>query len=428
MFKEREQSLELQRENDGLRIQEVEDRKKIRDLLAMTQPVQQEVTYFKDSRPEAITKLALKSQYMTNVGRTLPGKRSMSKDSGTRKRKIELQLPSTAGRRGSSRVMHPKIQVDSTAVVIEDVAENKPLNNAEHRTHDERQMNPGYIHPSKRVQKSNTLRTLFLPHEKVDSLLLTVESLQATLEEQKRISREREEQMLKERDVMIAEERARLESDRLSIKKLQQELNEREAFLAKMTNEYVVQRHNHNIAERALVEEVERLRAENQTLELKVQEVAQHYKQEAKMIALAAREKSDQFASHFRQQAIERENQVIQLQKENASIHADYEVRFKNLENRAQKLRDERDEMTRRRKLEREGYQNDIVLMKKDIRTLEAKLYKSIAFHLPPHEGSEIAEFLHYNAEIEDEIRMINERLMTVEREMKRTRINGIKA
>ena len=43
LFDEREQVLKLQAENDQLLIQEMEDRKRIQHLLALTQPVTQEV-------------------------------------------------------------------------------------------------------------------------------------------------------------------------------------------------------------------------------------------------------------------------------------------------------------------------------------------------------------------------------------------------
>ncbi|EGD80522.1 hypothetical protein PTSG_01113 [Salpingoeca rosetta] len=54
LFQEREHVLRLYAENDRLKLQEVEDRKKIKKLLAMSQPLEHETTYFQDpsrSRP-----------------------------------------------------------------------------------------------------------------------------------------------------------------------------------------------------------------------------------------------------------------------------------------------------------------------------------------------------------------------------------------
>ena len=56
LFDEREQVLKLQAENDQLKIQELEDRRRIQHLLALTQPVSQEVTFFRDCRPAKMTR------------------------------------------------------------------------------------------------------------------------------------------------------------------------------------------------------------------------------------------------------------------------------------------------------------------------------------------------------------------------------------
>ena len=51
LFDERQQILKLKKENDLLRIKEVEDRKKISELLSMTNSVEEEVVMYKDLRP-----------------------------------------------------------------------------------------------------------------------------------------------------------------------------------------------------------------------------------------------------------------------------------------------------------------------------------------------------------------------------------------
>jgi len=54
LFEEREKVLRLAAENDELRVRELEDRKRIQHLLALTQPVGQEVTYFRSAKPEKV--------------------------------------------------------------------------------------------------------------------------------------------------------------------------------------------------------------------------------------------------------------------------------------------------------------------------------------------------------------------------------------
>jgi coiled-coil domain-containing protein 77 len=55
LFEERQRLLALQAENDDLKLQEVQDRKRIQQLLAMTQPYEQEMTYDKATAPQTVT-------------------------------------------------------------------------------------------------------------------------------------------------------------------------------------------------------------------------------------------------------------------------------------------------------------------------------------------------------------------------------------
>ena len=78
LFKEREQALQLLAENDQLKIQEIEDRRKIQHLLALTKPVAQEVTFYRDCRPNKVTKFSATqphsnetSKLMVNVAMAL---------------------------------------------------------------------------------------------------------------------------------------------------------------------------------------------------------------------------------------------------------------------------------------------------------------------------------------------------------------------
>lgn len=65
LFQEREHVLRLFAENDRLKIQEVEDRKRIQHLLTLSQPLGGEITYFRkktSQKPVVIQHKNLKSQ------------------------------------------------------------------------------------------------------------------------------------------------------------------------------------------------------------------------------------------------------------------------------------------------------------------------------------------------------------------------------
>ena len=62
LFEQKERVLKLQEENDALTIQEMEDRRRIQHLLALTQPVTEEVTFFRDCRPGKMTRFPVSNQ------------------------------------------------------------------------------------------------------------------------------------------------------------------------------------------------------------------------------------------------------------------------------------------------------------------------------------------------------------------------------
>lgn len=72
LFEEREQVLQLQAENDALKAQELEDRRRIQHLLALTQPVTQEVTFFRDCRPGKSTVLPVQCVGGVGAGASSP--------------------------------------------------------------------------------------------------------------------------------------------------------------------------------------------------------------------------------------------------------------------------------------------------------------------------------------------------------------------
>ncbi|CAD8159350.1 unnamed protein product [Paramecium octaurelia] len=56
LFEERQARLKLQKENDALKVRELEDKKKIAELMAMIEPIEEQVVLSKDLRPEVTTK------------------------------------------------------------------------------------------------------------------------------------------------------------------------------------------------------------------------------------------------------------------------------------------------------------------------------------------------------------------------------------
>ena len=141
---ERERCARLQAENDELRIQESEDRRKIQHLLSLVEPVMQDVTYVRDAPPETMA----------------------------------VHPHARATTRSSPAARPPPVASSSAAA-------------AERR----------------RRRRTRVLRTVYLPNEKVDSLLLTIESLRSQLSAQERLASVAA--LLEDRRLRISEEHAR---------------------------------------------------------------------------------------------------------------------------------------------------------------------------------------------------------------------------
>lgn len=129
LFEERQRLLLLQAENDELKLQEIQDRQRIQQLLAMTQPLEQTVTYKQGGPPNSITAYPKASAGFGAAG-------GATSTAGPRDQRQQQQQQKGAGPAGAG----------SSGECV--------------------------------------LRTVFLPTVDSDFLLLKVESLQAQLKEQ----------------------------------------------------------------------------------------------------------------------------------------------------------------------------------------------------------------------------------------------------
>lgn len=129
LFEERQRLLLLQAENDELKLQEIQDRQRIQQLLAMTQPLEQTVTYKQGGAPSSVTAYPAAAAAAGAAGRAGSPVKAAGRGG---QRGQQLQQGAAAAGGGGERV----------------------------------------------------LRTVFLPTVDSDFLLLKVESLQAQLNEQ----------------------------------------------------------------------------------------------------------------------------------------------------------------------------------------------------------------------------------------------------
>jgi len=213
---ERQHVLDVTMDNDALRLQELEDRRKIQHLLAVTQPVIQETTRFRKSVPEKVTK---------------PSR------------------PQSAG-----------------------------------------------------APQTRVLRTVFMPNEQVDTLMLTVEALRAQLDEQARLAQERIASLQEERHVMREAFHIQIAALQKENSHIAEQLRKREDQLHKSTREYLSVRYQSQVAEKALREDNEQLTTENRKLHDDLERLKFRVHMEKRAISARTAAHQDELSDYLRKQ------------------------------------------------------------------------------------------------------------------------------
>ena len=307
LFDEREQVLKLQAENDQLKIQELEDRRRIQHLLALTQPVSQEVTFFRDCRPAKMTRFPVES--------SADGLRSKADGFRTGGSVSTATTARRSGRGGASSTMG----TSSKRSTFGGSASRNSNSSTGRRSGNRNGTSTVSGTTATQPYKSRVLRTIYLPSEKADTLLLTVESLQKQLGAVKELEAGRNAALLEDRRKRNEEERARSVADREKIERLEETIRKTEEKMRQVTKTYLEQRHETKMAERVSKEETEMLRTHNQRLVSQLQEERRRFSVEIEAVRNAAEQEAKVYTEQFRREALAREEDLSVL-KDKVSV------------------------------------------------------------------------------------------------------------
>lgn len=318
-----------------LKIQELEDRRRIQHLLALTQPVSQEVTFFRDCRPAKMTRFPVES--------SADGLRSRA--DGIRQSGAS-RVAGRSGRLGKSKSAPPN-----------DPSARSSSKNSSAAT---------------QPFKSRVLRTIYLPSEKADTLLLTVESLQKQLSAVKELEAGRNAALLEDRRKRNEEERARAVADREKIERLEETIRKIEGKTREVTKTYLEQRHEAKVSQRVAKEEIEMLRSQNQRLVEQLQEERRRFAVEIQSVRNAAEQESKVFTESFRREALAREEDLSVLKEQYAEVQRMSQTKISDLEKRLKTLSKKHRQLEQRRSMDFEGFGNDITVLRKQVAMLES--------------------------------------------------------
>jgi coiled-coil domain-containing protein 77 len=194
LFDEKERVAQLNAENDMLKIQELEDRQRIQQLLSLTQPVTNQVTLFKEQVPAHL-----------------------------------LRAPPVLGKGGAGGHAVPGGSADFGSKVADSA--------------DLSLMWPQDSSVSSVANGRGMLRTVFLPSQNSEALSYELQALRVQAEEQKRLWKEKEEVLLEDRRIKAAELKMIRQRHSEQRDELEKKILELESELATVTRDYVLVRH-----------------------------------------------------------------------------------------------------------------------------------------------------------------------------------------
>ena len=323
LFEERDRLLAMQAENDELKLQEVEDRRRIQHLLQLMNPSEQEVTFSRNAPPETI------ALYPKGTAQ-----------SDLKAREVAAQQRGPAPHHPGTKNLPPHVQQPPQ--------------------------------PSDRV-----MRTVFLPAANTESLILKIESLQAQLNEQRKFSNERIAALLEDRRIRDADESVQREAAEKKCQELADRLNRTEDLLQKATKDYILQRREAQNAHAALHEEEARLAMELAKLtdeRKRMKDAAERAAADAKAKAEA---EAEAYIAQFRDQLKRREDDIHSLESVHSAVAAQYERRINELEGQLKTLRRKHKELEHRRALDLEGFTADVTTLRRLLSAVDRRLHQT---------------------------------------------------
>jgi len=326
LFQEREHVLRLYAENDRLKIRELEDRKKIQQLLSLSKTTAPEITYFHHQPPAK----AIVTQH----------KPKDNDDEGQ-----------AAGRR--------------------------PLTGRGPGGH--KRDSAGNVRPVKNTAEN----------EDNQSLLLQIESLQAQLEEQTKLAKEQVDALLEDRRVHMEEQQAQRERDSDKIKTMQEKLRKTQDLLYDSTKDFLELKYEiranerHWMAERdRFVQEIDHLREQLDVSGASVLEVSGEVLEprQAQLVAVQSLrhqlEQSQKLAEMYREQCIGLEDELARI-RERTDVSEDiFKERTEKMSKRLALMNTRYENLEKRRALEVEGFKTDIKMLRDKLKNVERQLYK----------------------------------------------------
>lgn len=332
LFESKAKVIDLQAENESQKLQEQDDRRKIQHLLALTQPIMEQVTFVRDCRP---------------------GTRTMY-PSGRSPTPMTYPYPSTM--HIGSEEMEQKVKEHQFGFAVRGNA-------------------PSLNTLIKSVPPNKVLRTIYMPNEQTAALTAAIETLQKQLESHQQLAESRIQALLDG----FAEEKAKMLLHQQHVEEksiqLEKQVEKTTRILTQTTKDYLVLRHKAQEAERLAHEEIFQIKQTCEELATEKTKLAEKVQEEAHEVRAAARAEGNQSVQEFRNQAFLRERDLHILKEQYAAMQEACSKRIQDLQVRLTNLRNRYRSLDKRRAMEMEGFTRDLAGLKRHLQKLEVILY-----------------------------------------------------
>ncbi|RLN32326.1 hypothetical protein BBJ28_00009938 [Nothophytophthora sp. Chile5] len=358
LFQVKAELIDLEAQNNTLRIQEQDDRQKIQHLLTLTQPITEQVTFFRDCRPDSRTNYPI-ARPLTPTTYPYPST-------------MHIASEEMRARKKKQRQQHPHFVCRGNATSAATSSQNAPPN--------------------------KVLRTVYMPNEQTAALTKTIENLQKQLESHQKLTETRIQVLQQLNSVVLwsiadrcmlycaqtlvdgfAEEKAKLLLHQHHVEEksnqLEKQVEKTKRVLTQTTKDYLVLRHKSQETERLAHEELHQIKHKCKVLVTEKTELTHQVREETEALREVVREEGNQTVLEFRGQALARERDLHILKEQYAAMQEACTKRIQDLQVRLTKLRSRYRSLDKRRAMEMEGFTRDLAGLKRHLQKLEVMLY-----------------------------------------------------
>lgn len=322
LLNEREQIAKLARENDSMQLQGQENQRKIAELLSIVHPIQQEVTFFQDKRPQSVLS-------------------------------YPQPVPATASSSGPARYCG----------TCKNTSEVTGRGNEKHLARLGRTTStPKHI-----------IKTVYLPNEQMNTLALEVETLRRQLDQEHALHSTALEAMQEDRRIREHEYRLNMDTASDKIQALTIALQREETAHTEAVKDYLRLRHQSQIRERNLLEKSQESETKIDDLLQKLRENRVKSASEVKEAERVAEEKAKDFTHKFRSQVVDNEESMNVMREQYMQLQGIYKEKVADLEGKLVRLQQKYKDLEERKGLEIAGYRQEVTTLRKIVKGKDAE-------------------------------------------------------